>query len=90
MTESLLHGLLTGVPALLWRPFCPPDVRRRQARREKAENDLRTRSHEIMAGEMAILSKNYRRELTRLYKVNQLLRERLAEYQVQVSAKDTN
>ena len=56
-----------------------------QARRDRAEMELSSRSHEMLMGEMAVLVRGYRRELTRLYQVNRAIAQRLAELETKVS-----
>lgn len=46
---------------------------------------LKSRAHEILMAEMAVLVKRYRRERGRLCEVNRTLIQRLAELEVQVS-----
>lgn len=55
-----------------------------QAQRDRAQMALRSRSHEILMAEMAVLVKRYRRERSRLYEVNRTLLQQLAEHDAQV------
>lgn len=55
-----------------------------QARRDHAEMELSSRSHEMLMGEMAVLVRGYRREQTRLYEVNRALAQRLEELERKV------
>lgn len=63
-------------------PHAP--VRIVQTRRDRAEMALKTRSHEILMGEMAVLVKGYRHERARQHEVNRTLLHRLAEVEAQV------
>lgn len=56
-----------------------------QNRRDRAQMALKSRSHEILMAEMAVLVKRYRRDRGRLYEVNRTLLQRLAELEDQVS-----
>lgn len=55
-----------------------------QSRRDRAQMALKSRSHEILMAEMAVLVKRYRRDRGRLYEVNRTLVKRLAELEAQV------
>lgn len=55
-----------------------------QAQRDRAQMALKSRSHEILMAEMAVLVKRYRRERGRLYEVNRTLLQQLAELDAQV------
>ncbi|CAB1120523.1 unnamed protein product [Ectocarpus sp. CCAP 1310/34] len=54
-----------------------------QAQRDRAQMALKSRSHEILMAEMAVLVKRYRRERSRLYEVNRTLLQQLAELDAQ-------
>ncbi|CBJ29045.1 hypothetical protein Esi_0133_0042 [Ectocarpus siliculosus] len=54
-----------------------------QAQRDRAQMALKSRSHEILMAEMAVLVKRYRRERGRLYEVNRTLLQQLAELDAQ-------
>lgn len=55
-----------------------------QARRDRAEMELNSRSHEMLMGEMTVLVRGYRREQARLYEVNRALVQRLEELEAKV------
>eukprot|EP00752_Nemacystus_decipiens_P001891 g1821.t1 len=54
-----------------------------QNRRERAQMALKSRAHEILMAEMAVVVKRYRRERTRLYEANRKLLQRLTELETQ-------
>ncbi|CAM9233519.1 unnamed protein product, partial [Ectocarpus sp. 4 AP-2014] len=54
-----------------------------QAQRDRAQMALKSRSHEILMAEMAVLVKRYRRERSRLNEVNRTLLQQLAELDAQ-------
>lgn len=55
-----------------------------QARRDRAEMELSSRSHEMLMGEMAVLVRGYRHEQARLYEVNRAIAQRLEELETKV------
>lgn len=55
-----------------------------QARRDRAEMELSSRSHEMLMGEMAVLVRGYRHEQARLYEVNRAITLRLEELETKV------
>lgn len=62
---------------------------RDKVRRDRAEMALKSRSHDILMGEMAVLVKGYRHERIRLHEVNRTLIQKLAEHENQVETRST-
>lgn len=55
-----------------------------QNRRDRAQMALKSRAHEILMAEMAVVVKRYRRERGRLWEANRKLLQRLTELEAQV------
>lgn len=61
-----------------------------QAKRDRDEMSLKSRSYEMLMGEMAVIARGQRQELARLYRANRRLREHLPDTPEQVGHKQRN